>query len=160
MSTPNDCLVALAFPLKEALPTYDFWLVWVPPSNLRCSSSRALISASRSRWCLILRMVLKAMSRGTAISIEFGSCLMRYFSARPLALVMLSSTSAVKLIWSLSKSLPKNRSTISSQSISLSRSSTNFLLNSMGTFQKLTPVANKAQSPCFIVSKACRYGVR
>jgi hypothetical protein len=34
------------------------------------------------------------------------------------------------------------------------------LLNSTGTFQKLIPVAKRAQSPCFIVSKACLYGVK
>ena len=94
------------------------------------------------------------MSLGTATSMEFGSLLTKYLCESSLALSSYSKTSAEKLIWSLNKSFPKNLSTIIYQSMRSSRSSTNLLLYSVGTFQKLTPVAKSEHNPCFILSKA------
>ena len=119
-----------------------------------CYISFSFIITYLSRWNLIFWIVLKANNLGTAIYIELRSCLIRYFSANPLDLAIFYKTSDVKLIWSLSKSFPKNFYTISSQSINFNKSSTNFLLFSIDTFQKLVPVANNAQRPCFIVSNA------
>ena len=86
--TPKEFLVPLGFGFRIEL----FWcsdyfiLIWVAPNIFRFYAYFYLIFAYWSRWFLILWTVLKAISLGSAISIELWSLLTRYLWDSSLAL--------------------------------------------------------------------------